>query len=294
MEQLTLDAIPEHKITKILVSVSGGRTSTYMAWWMLTHRDEVANQIGIHVDELEMYFVFANTGCEHEDTLRFMRDAALHLGFKCIWVEGVTNPKKNVGMRHRQVDFETASRWETWRTNPDHPYLNEIKKYSVSNMKWKNCTRDLKRYPIQHYMKTLGLDEKKHYYTAIGIRKDEEKRKSSNPKARNIIYPLIDWVPTNEDTVIQHMSQYEWDLKIPRYLGNCIWCFEKCDSNLKKAYLDHPEAFEFPKEMERLYGKIGPEIQREENPDLVPGRPIFRGKRTTEVLIDSFKLADAA
>lgn len=37
-------------------------------------------------DEYDMQFVFANTGCEHEDTLRFVDVVDKHFGLNLTWV----------------------------------------------------------------------------------------------------------------------------------------------------------------------------------------------------------------
>ena len=154
------------KIKRILISVSGGRTSGYMAWWMLNNRAAVAKQIDIPESELEYIFVFANTGMEHEDSLRFMRDTDINLGLNCTWLEGVTQFGKRVSTQFRVIDFDSAKRHEQFQDR-DHPMHQHIMKYGVPNISYKNCTRELKRNTINNWMLSQGLSEKTDFYTCL-------------------------------------------------------------------------------------------------------------------------------
>lgn len=281
---MILSPLVNNKPLVVLVSVSGGRTSCYMAKWMIDNKQFVADYLDIPADQLRYVFVFANTGLEHDDTLRFMRDVADKFSFECIWVEGYVTVGKKVSTQHRVVDFSTAYRWQQWK-DPLHPYHNHCTKYGVSNVKWINCSREMKQYTITSYMKSIGLYEKRDYYTAIGIRADEQARKSSNPDRRGIIYPFIDIEPKTKNEVLNWWSQYDWDLRIPESLGNCITCYKKSDVKLREAYLLEPRAFEFNSHMEAAYGRTGPEFERDKEAD---ARSFFRMKRNTELLIQSF------
>jgi 3'-phosphoadenosine 5'-phosphosulfate sulfotransferase (PAPS reductase)/FAD synthetase len=282
--QIELFELP--KITRILVSVSGGRTSGYMAWWLLHNRATVAAQLEIATHELEYIFVFANTGMEHDETLRFMRDTDRHFSLNCTWLEGVTQFGRRVSTQFRVTDVDRAYRHEQYQ-HPDHPMHQHIVKYGVPNVSYKNCTRELKRNTINNWMLSQGLSERRDFYTAIGIRHDEKRRCAKNPAARNIIYPLVDWHPVNEQQVIDWWQSFDWDLTIPRHLGNCITCFEKCESNLQKAWMDMPSAFDYNVYMEKQYAGVGPEFIKYD--DAVP-RAFFRGRTHASDLIAKFAL----
>lgn len=277
----------ESKISAILISVSGGRTSHFMAWWMLNNREEVAKQIGVSVEDLKYIFVFANTGMEHDDTLRFMHETAINFGFECIWVEGEPVHGKAISTQHRITTYENAYRFHQYKED-GHPFHEHVKKYGVPNASYVNCTREMKKNAINSYMKSIGHDEKRTFYTAIGIRKDEESRCASNPEDRNLIYPLVDWFPVDEKHVLDFWAQYEWDLAIPRWLGNCVSCYEKCDSNLERAYQDYPEAFEATQWYETTYAGVGPEFEKYD--DAVP-RAFYRAKEYSKDMIARFTAA---
>jgi 3'-phosphoadenosine 5'-phosphosulfate sulfotransferase (PAPS reductase)/FAD synthetase len=62
-----------------VISFSGGRTSAYMLWRILQAHD------GTLPDDVLV--CFANTGREHEGTLRFVHDCATHWGVRVRWLE---------------------------------------------------------------------------------------------------------------------------------------------------------------------------------------------------------------
>lgn len=57
---------------KLLISFRGGRTSAYMAWF-LTHKWE-------YRDRYEICVVFANTGKERPETLKFVDSCDINFG----------------------------------------------------------------------------------------------------------------------------------------------------------------------------------------------------------------------
>src|SRR5687768_16003487 len=85
---------------RLLVSFSGGETSAFMAQWLKANKS----------DEYDMWFLFANTGEENEETLRFVDQCDKYFGLNVIWVEGVSNPEYGVGVTPVEVNHETASR----------------------------------------------------------------------------------------------------------------------------------------------------------------------------------------
>lgn len=60
----------------VLCSFSGGETSAYMINWLLKNRPD-----------LNIKFVFANTGEENEETLVFVNECAKYFGIDIIWIE---------------------------------------------------------------------------------------------------------------------------------------------------------------------------------------------------------------
>jgi hypothetical protein len=225
---------------RLLVSFSGGRTSGYMTRRLLAE----------YADRYEMAVVFANTGEENEATLEFVRDCDKHFGFGTVWIEGVTNPAHGQGMRHRVVTFETASR-------KGEPFEAVIAKYGIANRASPHCTKNLKRRPMESYMRAIGWGNPNAYAIAIGIRADEARR--VNPSVdRKVVYPLVDWFPTDKAEVNDWWLEQPFNLALLEHQGNCKWCWKKSFRKHARLIRETPDIYDFPRRMEARYGHVRP------------------------------------
>lgn len=245
----------------LFISFSGGKTSAFMTYKILN--SEYKNKYD------NIVVVFANTGQEHDKTLEFVHNCDNHFGFNTVWIEADIRQEKGVGVRPKIVTYETASR-------NGEPFEAFCAKYGIPNMISPQCTSRLKTDPMHYYVrKTLGWD--KDYDTAIGIRMDETRRVSKNADTNNIVYPLIDWFPSDKIDVNDFWEDMPFTLEIKEHQGNCKWCWKK---SLKKHYMlleENYEWFDFPDRMEKLYSTVRTDGE---------GKPqyFFRGKRSTEML----------
>lgn len=237
----------------LIVSFSGGRTSAFLSY-ILTHTHKHL------VKDYELHFVFANTGCEHEKTLEFIDKCDKAWGLNVVWLEAVVKPTKGAGTRHKIVSFETASRM-------GEPMIATASKYTTPSPKVRVCTRVTKLDTINSWSRSMFGTT--NVATALGIRADEPKR-IKQQKYRTLLYPLFDLGITKED-VLDFFSTYEFDLEIPEYLGNCVWCIHKSVPKLQAAYRDAPDYFKVVKVLESI----------------VPDHPMYRGNRK---LIDVLNL----
>ena len=249
---------------KLVISFSGGRTSAYMTKKIL---DTMSS-------EYEIKVIFANTGFENEATLQFVHDCDTHFNFNTIWLEGVTIYEANVGMSHKVVTFETAAR-------KGEPFEEMIKKYGVTNMQTPHCTRNLKRQPIESYLRSIDW-KIRDYDLAIGIRTDEVRRVRDD-KTRNVVYPLVDWFPVDKQDVLDYWEDQPFDLQLLEHQGNCKTCWKKSFNKLERIYHETPEHFGFFKRLEETYGTIGAEFQKYD--DALP-RVFFRGRTSVQQFID--------
>lgn len=245
---------------KLVISFSGGRTSGYMTRKIL---DTKSNEYDIKV-------IFANTGFENEATLQFVHDCDTHFGFNTIWIEGVTHPEQGVGMTHKLVTFETASR-------NGEPFEEMIQKYGIANMQSPQCTRNLKRYPIESYLKSIGWG-KRDYDLAIGIRTDELRRVKDD-KSRSVVYPLVDWFPADKQDVLDWWEDQAFDLQLLEHQGNCKTCWKKSFNKLMKLHSEDPSQFDFFERMETMYPRIGAEFAKYSD---APDRVFFRGRTSVK------------
>jgi len=225
----------------LLISFSGGETSAYMTHWLLNNQQAKYKNIVI---------VFANTGQENEATLKFVKNCDEAFGFNTIWIEAVQFQNERKGASFKIVNFETADR-------KGKPFEASIKKYGIPNQKNKECTRNLKRYPIEAYARSLGW-KKTDYDLAIGIRSDEIDRMTSDA-TRNIIYPLIKDHPMTKPQINSWWAKQPFRLDLKGYQGNCKWCWKKSIRKHLTIISENPKAYDFPRKMEKLYGTIGPE-----------------------------------
>jgi len=235
----------------LLVSFSGGETSAYLAKWVIDNKSK----------EYNMIFVFANTGDEEEETLKFIDLCAKKWNINIVWVEAKVYHNERKGTSHKIVNYETASRNR-------QPFIEVIKKYGIPNQNFLHCNREMKLQPIKSYVKSIGW---KNYETAIGIRNDEVDRINKNRKKLKLIYPLITDKPTTKQEISYWWSKQDFRLKLKSYNTNCRTCWKKSDKVLAQIYKDNPNYFDFNKEMERKYGN--------------EKYTFFRNGRSTEQLI---------
>jgi 3'-phosphoadenosine 5'-phosphosulfate sulfotransferase (PAPS reductase)/FAD synthetase len=246
---------------KLAISFSGGRTSAVMTKLCV---DKFS-------DTHDIAITFANTGCEHENTLKFVEQCDKHFGWGVVWVEALINQKQGEGTRHTVVNYETASR-------KGEPFIEAAKKYGLPNPIFQWCTRELKEHAMRSYLRYTLEWKPKTYWTAIGIRSDEMDRVSQKRLEHMFVYPLVDAGWTKEDIKAECASwPFDLDLKGEHY-GNCVWCYKKSMRKLLTLAQDDETIFDFPKYLEDKFSECG--AGATEQP-----RQIFRKKMTTVDII---------
>lgn len=221
---------------KLLVcTFSGGRTSAFMGQFLNSY-DKYKNY-----DKL---FVFANTGKEKEETLKFIDQCDKEWSLGVVWLEAKINKEKGKGTEFKVVDFKTASR-------NGEPFEEMLKTYPMPNPFASNCTRELKQAPISKYVKHLNYKE---VITAIGIRYDERHRKSNTAKEQNIIYPLCDDIKVNSNFIRSWWDSQCFDLELKDYEGNCDLCFKKSLRKRLTIIKENPSSAKWWVDMEKTYG----------------------------------------
>lgn len=213
----------------LLISFSGGETSAYMA-------QRLWNEWR---DDYNMAVVFANTGEEHEDTLKFVDKCSKHFDMPVTWVEAKVHHQERRGCTHTVVDYATASR-------NGEPFEEVIKKYGVPNVAFPHCTRELKVNPINSFEKEIGFNKA---LRAIGIRADEIDRVTDNPK---YIYPLVSMNVTKPQ-INGFWASMPFRLNIASYQGNCKVCFKKSLRKLMTIAKENPEWFDNMRRWEHKY-----------------------------------------
>lgn len=258
---------------KLLVSVSGGETSMFMAQW-LWRKKQV---------EYDMIFVFANTGEENEETLSFINSCQIHFKIPIVWVEALVKHGERKSTQHNVVSYHKASR-------EGQPFEDVIKKYGIPNQAMMHCTRELKENPIRSYAKSIGWE---NYETAIGIRTDEMGRQNRNAAKLKIIYPLISMISSTKPMINFYWSNMPFRLDLKGYEGNCKTCWKKSDNKLYTIAKENERKFLFFGKMEARYGKFIPDSRLKliEERGEIPKYPVtfFRGQRSVEDIIRESK-----
>jgi hypothetical protein len=249
----------------LVISLSGGETSAFMALRLYLEFKaghlKRYNQIAV---------VFANTGQEHEATLKFVNEFSRYFNIPVDWVESVTRFNVRKASTYRLTDYRNADRH-------GKVYQSMIEKYGIPNAAYLHCTRELKNVPIREWCKDRWGKE---YEIAIGIRLDEKQRVPKKNTWRTI-YPLIDYGITKQD-VIEFWRKMPFRLEIENYQGNCQWCWKKSNTKLSLIAWESPNVFDFPSRMERDLGLAGHNVDGTK-------RVFFRGNKSTNDILSYSK-----
>jgi hypothetical protein len=253
---------------RLLVSFSGGETSAYILMWLWMNKR----------DEFDMHVVFANTGQENEETLLFVKKCQDYFNIPIVWVEAIVHHGSRTGTTHKIVSYETASR-------NGEPFEEAIKKYMIPNLRNFICTRELKLRPIQHYSKSIGW-KRGSYYTAIGIRSDEIDRVSKDRKKDMLIYPLVEYVEKTKIDINTFWNSMPFRLNLKGYQGNCKTCWKKSWRKLGTIAVEHPEHFDFFRDMETKYSHYISEGKKH-NTSIIPPLYFFRGNKSVDYIFNT-------
>jgi hypothetical protein len=206
------------------ISFSGGRTSAYMLWRILqAHGGTLPGDI--HV-------VFANTGRERAETLRFVHEVGSRWGIRIVWVEWRDNTEG-----FEVVGYNSASR-------AGEPFEALIrKKKRLPNWKERWCTGFLKVAAMHAYLGSIGL-EFGSFVEVIGLRADEGARilrgtDRAKKDGRVVHYPLGLSRVLKAD-VMKFWAQQDFDLGLQPHEGNCDFCFLKGRGLRKRLIRDVP------------------------------------------------------
>lgn len=261
---------PTDKLLPLQVSVSGGRTSMYMAAKLKRKWQGLR----------ELIFIFANTSKEDDRTLDFIEQCDQHFGLGIVWVEAVVNQKHGKGVGYRVVNHATAAR-------DGSVFEAVMAKHGLPNQTFQSCTREMKARTIRAYMRDR-LGKKAKYETAIGIRSDETFRINWVSAALSrTIYPLATEWPVTSLQIRKFWAAMPFDLQLKDYEGNCDLCWKKSKRKKATILLERPEVADWWVEMEEKYSGL---LKKEEVArGVTAARTMHRDYETTLDLLDYAK-----
>lgn len=268
-----IDTINEPNIIKnmkdkILISFSGGKTSAYMAYFLLNEWEDR--------HKYEFITVFANTGKEIEQTLEFVDRCDKEFNLNLIWVESLVAKKYGVGIKHKIVNFETCSR-------NGEPFESIISKYGIPSQGMPFCSDYLKKSPIRSFASSIGWDD---YITAIGIRIDEPKR--IKKKSFKVLYPLAQLKYMTKQNINAWWDKQSFNLNIKSYQGNCDLCWKKSNRTLMTLIEESPEKVNWWLLMENKYKDFVSE-GKQGNVEYEPPYYFHRGQVSLNEIIEESK-----
>lgn len=200
---------------KTIISFSGGRTSAYL--------------VNLFKDDPNAHFIFCDTGAEHPNTYKFIKQCVKHFNIDLICLKSVVSQKKGVGVTYKVVSVDSIG----W----DLSMFSDIsKKYGAPfNPGGEHCTQHLKTIPFYKYCDdNFG---KNKYKTFLGIRIDETRR--LKPK-KGIKY-LAEISQMDKNGILGWWSQMPFNLELDEWLGNCVFCIKKPVNRVALATLSEPE-----------------------------------------------------
>lgn len=212
-----------------LISFSGGRTSGYMLWHIL---DAWNGQL-----PEDVHVVFANTGKEREETLRFVHECQTRWSVNIRWLEW-----QKAAPKFSEVGYNSAAR----NGEPFAACMND--RSYLPNPVARICTADTKVKVLAAFMRAQGYDT---WDNVIGLRADEPDRVAKRRRAKRERkecwenrMPMATASATELD-VLEFWQKQDFDLGLRPHEGNCDLCFLKGELRLLLIMAEHPEAPEW-------------------------------------------------
>lgn len=249
---------PYRIVGPALISFSGGRTSGYM----------LKHILDAHGGALppDVHVVFANTGLEREETLRFVHECQVRWGVPIHWFEWRSRLKRTpVEDRFEEVGYNSAARG-------GEPFKALVaSKKSTPNAVRRWCTEHLKMQVCADFMEARGYAS---WNNVIGLRADELRRvvkkdiqNAEGENAWTTLMPMVKARAVKSDVRRFWFGQDTVDLTIPardlpqgfdlgleEWEGNCTLCFMNGERLLKWKIRKRPEDVAVWSEMEAVGG----------------------------------------
>lgn len=267
-----------------VVSFSGGRTSAYLVWLFEQKRKK---------ENINVEYVFCDTGAEHPKTYKFIKDVVDHFKIKltCLRVKidfdesGVASPPS----------YKVVSLYDC--KNDLKPFHDFIKKCSTPTPSAAECTNILKSVPSDKY-----CNEKYgrcNYIKWLGIRADEPKRiklvdkqvdmfSEFLPKKKKKTIPLRylgEISDMTKEDILDFWDDMPFDLEISEELGNCVFCIKKGANKIALAAKKEPK---LAKDFINLVNLSDVRIKQSKIDNGLTNEQMYRDRMSLKNIIDAY------
>lgn len=173
------------------------------------------------------HFIFMDTGFEHPKTYEFIRNVNKEFKLDLVCLRTDFTPALGKGNKYKIVGIDDIC-------SDMQPFKDMMEKYGVPYIGGMFCTDRMKLVPFKKY-----CDEnygKGNYETWLGIRIDEPRRLRKKHGYRY----LAEISGFEKDDILDFWKSQSFDLDLPEYLGNCVFCPKKSNLKLAAAHRDEP------------------------------------------------------
>ena len=240
---------------KHIVSFSGGRTSAYLVH-LLIKLHGIKN----------INFVFMDTGAEHPKTYEFIKKCVEYFNINLTVLRIAVNPELGKGNGYTVHTVESIG-WDLSR------FKSLVDKYgNPYNPSGGFCTDQIKTQTYKRYLKDLSEE----FTSWLGIRIDEPTRIKPRP---NFKY-LAEISQMDKEDITGWWKEMPFDLEVPEFSGNCVFCIKKSPSRIALAQKESPELF---KDWNDLIKSANPKGRA------FPVDSIYRGKLSFDGIAELYK-----
>jgi hypothetical protein len=241
---------------KHIVSFSGGRTSAYLVHLMEQKR----------INGWDVEYVFMDTGAEHPKTYEFIKKCVDYFSIELTVLKIEVEPELGKANSYSLHDISSIG-WDLSR------FKSLVAKYgNPYNPSGGYCTDQIKTQTYKRYLKNLNGD----ITSWLGIRMDEPKRL----KERDGFRYLAELSQMHKSDIIGWWAEMPFDLQVPEFSGNCVFCIKKSPSRIALAQRESPELFD---EWNALIKSANPKERK------FPVDSIYRGKLSFEGIANLYK-----
>lgn len=232
---------------KLLVAVSGGRSSAMMAYHIHTSEK---------YKDFEKAYVFANTGMERPETIDFLKAIVEKWGIPLTLIEGMYSNIMGVGISYKIVDFDSLNMTAV-PFEESIMHINKGEYSGVPNSNAPYCSPSLKTRPCEAFAKDIFGS--KDYIKAIGFRKEDMPKRISWPEIKEDkkrIFPLLTdfHEPIGLFELNSWWNKQPFQLGINSKFGNCELCWKKSDNNIVEVIRQGTRFVDWWSRMEEKYG----------------------------------------